>query len=323
MNKTIITLMSFALLIIVFSGCNIFPQDTDEFDFLDTVSIAIGEKLYANENLWVRLDSITEDSRCPVGMYCLVAGGVEAWFTVWVPDTLYSIKLRTDSVRSHIFVWSAQASTYWLTILNVEPDRYPDQTIKEKDYRVNFVLEEGVMAFKPNIYLYPKRKTKLSVSLDFPYGGEVTVSDPLYPTLWQDISVTSSGLINKEHEFLFYEAKLPNLWQYENGWVVQQEYLEEFFRDNMIKYGFHGKEIDDFIEYWIPRLNETPFYAIYPQHTDRINEAVPLSISKKPRSMLRLFYVIEPTDQYFKLPKPTIYDFQRKGFSLTEWGVIL
>ena len=103
MKKTITFFVYVIMLVIVFSGCNLFPLDKDQFDFRDTVSIAIGEKLYENPNLWVRLDSITEDSRCPEGAFCFAPGAVVTWFSVSTPDTLRSLMFSTDTLSSRFF----------------------------------------------------------------------------------------------------------------------------------------------------------------------------------------------------------------------------
>jgi len=323
MKKVVIFILYVIMVTIIFTGCNLKPLITDQFDLRDTVTIQVDEKLYENKNLWVRLDSIIEDSRCPEGAMCFAPGAVETWFSVWLPDTLYSIKLRTDSLKTSIFVWSSESITYWLTLIDVEPERIVDQIIAIKDYRINFVLEEGYMVYKPNIYLYPKMKTKMDVSLEFPQSGHVTISDPDYPDEWQNIKVTPCSKIDGKHDFLFYEAALPDRWQYDEGWSVKQQNLKTFSQNNLTEYGFNKREIADFTDYWIPRLKESPYYAIYPQHTAKIDEVVKLNISKTPKSILRLFYVIKDIPKHEDMSMPLIPEFERKGFTVTEWGVIL
>ena len=83
MKKIFPYLLAIILMVIIFSGCKpLFPSEYDQFDFGDTVSIAISETIYETEDLWVRLDSITEDSRCPEGIDCIWAGRVVLWITV-------------------------------------------------------------------------------------------------------------------------------------------------------------------------------------------------------------------------------------------------
>ena len=65
---------------------------------------------------------------------------------------------------------------------------------------------------KPNLYLYPEKKTKMTVTMDFPHGGKVIESDPGYPEKWQNIKVKPNGKIDKKFDFLFYECEIPDVW---------------------------------------------------------------------------------------------------------------
>ena len=180
-----------------------------------------------------------------------------------------------------------------------------------------------VVAYKPNIYLYPIEKVELTVNLKFPKGGKVIKSIPEYGKSW-NVSVASNGLINDSFTYLFYESSQPDIWQREYGWTIKVDKLDLFFRKNLSSYGFKSHEIEDFIDYWIPRLKENDYYSIYPQTNSIINKVIELNISKKPDNLLRLFYFIEgQKNSEIKLKKPIINHFERKDFFVTEWGVIL
>ncbi len=93
----------------------------------------------------------------------------------------------------------------------------------------------------------------------------------------------------------------------------------------MSELGFAGKEIQDFTEYWIPRLTTSYFYVIYPQNKYVIDSVIELNTSKEPDNILRLFYVIQETKESENpnLQKPEIEQFRREGFFISEWGVVL
>lgn len=315
--------------VLLYYGCNLFVKETNDFDLNDTVRVAIGQKLYENERLWLRLDEISHDSRCPAGMQSEPPGHVEGQFTAGGWGDTQTLAFRTDSLNSISFMVPFEGGDigggnyFILHIIEVNPLKSDSVTaIPNKDYRIDFVLESGMVAKKPNIYLYPEKTAKLDVSLFFPQGGEVIESDPQYPAQWSDVRVRPDGRINRKYDFLFYEAVLTDLWQYSEGWVVKQDMLPLFFRSNLEAYGFNENEIRDFMDYWIPLLNTAPYYAIYPQHTANVNYAVKLRISKRPDTLLRLFYVIDEVQEKFTLPEPEIPEFERSGFCVTEWGVM-
>jgi hypothetical protein len=183
----------------------------------------------------------------------------------------------------------------------------------------------GPVLMKPNIYLYPTERSQISINLSFPLGGKIITSIPAYGNGWI-VDVDTAGIINNNYEYLFYESKQPDVWQLNRGWVIKRSDLETFFKDNMLKYGFYGREIKDFLDYWIPRLIEFEYYEIYPQESNIIEKAVKLEISKTPENVLRLFYLIKGvnSDSNGKIILPgDNVKFIRKGFCATEWGLII
>ena len=186
----------------------------------------------------------------------------------------------------------------------------------------DFVFPCDIGVDKPNIYLYPEETIELDVDIVFPHGGRVTNSIPDYGDGWH-ITVEPSGVINGEYSCLFYEASVPDWGQYAVGWVVGREDLEEFFTDNMTRTGFNQKEIADFVEYWIPRLVDYPYYAIYPQYNGELEETIRLEFSVQPANIIRLIYSVRGLENSnFELPEPVVPAYSREGFTVAEWGII-
>ena len=175
---------------------------------------------------------------------------------------------------------------------------------------------------KPNIYIYPEEDAELTIKIDFPNGGRVTVSDPDYNQGW-DISVSSAGVIDDKYTFLFYECKTPNLCQYDEGWVVDREALSSFFESNLHELNFRDHELTDFLDYWIPRLNTSDKYIIYPQYSDILEEMSRIKCTPSPLNINRICYVIRKFSSELSRPKePATRMFDRAGFHIMEWGVI-
>lgn len=199
----------------------------------------------------------------------------------------------------------------------------PFQSCEPDDIDVE--CDTCVMVYKPNIYIYPEENIQLTVKLDFPLGGKIITSVPLYGAGW-NISVDTTGLIDNNFTYLFYESTQPDIWQQNAGWIINRANLEVFFRENMNIYGFYGQEIQDFIEYWIPRFINFEYYCIYPQTSELIDDAIRLSFSLEPNNLFRLFYVVkglnELPDSIFSEPEID-NQFERSGFFITEWGVVI
>jgi hypothetical protein len=202
--------------------------------------------------------------------------------------------------------------------------RFDDVEI-EQPQRIHITIMDTpfVAVKKPNIYLYPQTTRNLSVALEFPLGGSIIQSVPLYSGGW-NVSVEPFGKIDRQYDYLFYVSKIPDMYQYRTAWVVGKDTLASFFSNNLLLTGFSEREKDDFVEYWIPRLTDYPYYIIYPQFADEIGKVIRLKFSESPDNILRLFYIIKGiTHKDQMLPAPTIPRFNRTGFVVTEWGVIL
>jgi hypothetical protein len=177
-------------------------------------------------------------------------------------------------------------------------------------------------AYKPNIYIHPVKNISIDVNISFPHSGAIVTSIPLYDQGWH-INVDTTGKINHAYDYLFYESDQPDGWQYQTGWAIAADSLNDFFSQNMAEYGFSSREIGDFVEYWIPRLKIAKYYLIYPQEKEIIDRLIKVDFSLKPDHYLRLFYRVMGSDVMVNIKSHTRKStFTREGFYVTEWGVI-
>jgi len=179
---------------------------------------------------------------------------------------------------------------------------------------------DDIMVYKPNIYIYPLHQSTLSVTITFPIGGEIIESVPDYAEGWF-INVDPSGKIDNKYDYLFYESKQPDVFQYATGWCIAQTDLRQFFERNMALYNFSDSEIKDFTDYWIPLLHETKYYCIYPQTNEIVDRIIQLGFSIQPDNVFRLFYGVAGTADFKEMEEPSINPIQRNGFYIVEWGV--
>ncbi len=201
--------------------------------------------------------------------------------------------------------------------------RFNDEVKIQRHQKISFNIAPGVIVKKPNIYLYPLTTRTITVKFEFPLGGRILESIPLYSNGWT-VEVQPNGKINNQYDYLFYESINPDVYQYNSGWVVSRDTLTSFFSNNLLQYGFNEREKNDFVEYWIPLLKEHQYYYIYPQLSEIIEKVIRLNISEPPDNMLRLFFVIEGSENLDrKLQTPLIPKFNRSGFVVTEWGVVM
>jgi len=183
-------------------------------------------------------------------------------------------------------------------------------------------VEYPMVAAKPNIYLYPEEATDVAVSLEMSEGTWILASYPEYVDGWS-VSVEPDGLIDGAYDYLFYETKSEGEFQRSEGWAVPQEEVISWFEKTLFEYGFNEREVDDFISYWAENLPWEPCYAIYPQLDEEISSAVGLIVDPVPTSVLRLWLLLDESETCSALTAPQIPVFNREGFTVTEWGLII
>ena len=84
--------------------------------------------------------------------------------------------------------------------------------------------------------------------------------------------------------------------------------------------GLIEREIDDFMEFWLPIIEGSSWYAVYPQNAD---ELIALHITPAPDNVLRVLLSIRPLEQRIKMgAPPEMKPIERGGFTAVEWGVV-
>lgn len=178
---------------------------------------------------------------------------------------------------------------------------------------------------KPVIYLYPTETTKVSVKVEPQRGFSYT--DPPYNNGWEvmadpdgKLTEVSSG---KNYPYLFWEGKGGIYATPEMGWTVRRADVKKFLTSKLQEYHFSQKEIADFLEFWLPRMQEKPYYFITFLGTSEMNRLAPLEITPKPDTVIRVLMDFTPLDNPIPSKSYKISVPERKGFTVMEWGGVL
>jgi len=172
---------------------------------------------------------------------------------------------------------------------------------------------------KPAVYLYPENDMNVSVRVIV--NGQLTLTEPLYGNGW-NVSVNREGIIDGKYDYLFYEADLNKIELPEEGWVVAFDELEKWFDENLTAMGLNGKEVRQFKEYWLGDLEHANYYEIKILGNEFLEDNMRLDITPAPQTILRLNFHFKPQSVKTELRAPEIKKFERKGFTVVEWGGI-
>ena len=121
-------------------------------------------------------------------------------------------------------------------------------------------------------------------------------------------------------DYLFWEGVAWDFTaDFSEGFCVKGEDTTEFLRTVLSQMGLTPKEYNEFIVYWAPQLQNNAYNLISFQ-TENYEQMAPLNVNPAPDSMLRVYMAYKPLTEAVDIPAQTFTPFERKGFTVVEWG---
>ena len=187
-----------------------------------------------------------------------------------------------------------------------------------------YINNHSSISEKPIIYLYPKEDTQVSVKL----GNEdkITCSYPTYTSGgWNILAKPTGDLIDlnsgRNLYSLYYECDNSAQYTMKNdGFVVESEKLVEFLEEKLSILGLTEREAEEFIVYWLPRLQANRYNYIRFATIDEINQNMPLEFSTNPDTLIRVLMTYKPLEHPIDVEEQQLSTPERIGFVAVEWG---
>lgn len=196
-----------------------------------------------------------------------------------------------------------------------DPEKYARVTAKD------IAPHRFDAAEKPIIYLYPQTPTVCSVKLTL--NGALTCTYPDYENGWDNFTAYPDGTLvfpdGKEYYALYWEGVQYGDWDFSKGFCVRGEDTASFLEWALAYQGLTPREANEFIVYWLPRMQVNEYNVISFQ-TDAYTNGAVLDISPAPDSLLRVFMTYYASDAYVDIPPQEFASFIRQGFTVVEWG---
>ena len=173
---------------------------------------------------------------------------------------------------------------------------------------------------KPVIYLYPEEETEVTVRLD--YDGTLTCTYPAYEDGWT-VTAAPGGTLTDEsgqtYSYLYWEGVTRTEYDFSRGFCVPGEETAPFLEDALARLGLTRREANEFIVYWLPRMEPNPYNLISFQSAAYTDHAR-LTVTPEPDSLLRVFMAWMPLEAPADLPAQELPPFKRTDFTVVEWG---
>lgn len=235
----------------------------------------------------------------------------------------YRVQVQGNQLR----VW---ASDMPQVLQFTVPQKEVDELLTETDNRITYEKENiekpNPETAKPVIYLYPEQETKVNVQLSF--NGTLTSTYPTLPPEGWTVTAQPDGTLTDEegrsYRYLFWEGVADVDWKQDSGFLVKAEDAREFLEQSLTQLGLNELEQNDFITYWLPKLEKNGESFVTFAAEQYADNAV-LTVTPQPDSVLRVQMLISKVDDsnraaFQKLPEQELPRFEREGFVLVEWG---
>ena len=186
----------------------------------------------------------------------------------------------------------------------------------EREYsRVNNPHCRDDVAYKPMIYLYPEKETEVTVKLL--NNQFLTTTYPKYNSYWKVIAKSNGDLYDKDGKYyygLYWEGNNHKSKVQKDGFIVKGEDVASFLEEKLELLGLNERESNEFIVYWLPKLEHNKYNYIRFETIEEINEYMPLEISPTPDTVIRVLM------DFKALKEQELTVIKRVGFTVVEWG---
>ena len=240
-----------------------------------------------------------------------------------------------DSGKVTLYMWeythgvTKDIGAYFLAI-PVKLDTYQNEiniayTNEEYDNIVKYGSTQDPSSLteeKPIIYIYPKEETKVSIKML--NSSYLITSYPRYNNGWNVIAQPNGMLkeveTNRNYYGLYYEGKNHNVTMKNDGFIVKGEDTIEFLEEKLEILGLNEREINEFIIYWLPRLENNKYNYIRFETPEEIESYMPLEITPRPDTIIRVVMDYKPLNKKIEVEEQKLTFQRRDGYSVIEWG---
>ncbi|MFM1999336.1 MAG: hypothetical protein RL204_1283 [Bacteroidota bacterium] len=185
------------------------------------------------------------------------------------------------------------------------------------------VIEIQVVPLKPLIYLYPETKSEISVKLS--YRGKLAHTYPSYPEAGWKVTAEPDGTLwdekGMEYYGLFWEGETGTKLNANDGFIVAGKETAAFLEEKLAYLGLNRREANEFIMFWLPRMENNPYNLIHFSSTE-YEKSAELIITPKPETTIRVMMLTQPLSEKIQFPLQDLTSLKktRKGFTVVEWG---
>ena len=222
---------------------------------------------------------------------------------------------------------TADVAAYFLVIpvpLNIDTEEITTLITKEEAKNIEkYGSKQGpreITTDKPIIYIYPEKEMDVTVKL----GNEniLTTTYPKYNNGWT-VKASPDGTLKyngKNYYGLYWEGKNQKVDIKNDGFIVKGSDTSKFLEEKLSILGLNEREANEFIIYWLPKMEHNKYNYIRFATKEEIDSYMPLEITPKPDSVIRIIMDFKALDEKIDIQEQKLTTPQRNGYTVVEWG---
>lgn len=226
---------------------------------------------------------------------------------------------------SFLVAWGAWA---WLTKAWFIPNWFNIEILSHEKGKVSPTEHEFMWCTwgdwcKPIIYLYPTDEMEVNVKLWTPENLSHTY--PKYNSeKWRNVTAQPNGALEdidtwRKLYALYREWKSDNERNFNEWFVVAWKDTIPFLEEKLAILWLNERETEEFIVYWLPQMEDNERNLIRFETIEEQNENMPLNITPKPDTVIRVMMDWKTIDEPIDIPEQQLITPERTWFTVVEW----
>lgn len=204
------------------------------------------------------------------------------------------------------------------------------KSIKEYEYSIEIDWDrkkancDPNIAYKPILYLYPKKETNIKVN--FANEDYLTTTYPKFNKEWNVVAKPNGDLYDSKGNYyyaLYWEEKEYSNIDFTQGFYVNKENAINFLEEKLSILGLNKKERNEFIMYWLPILENNEHNLVYFELTEELQKQNELIITPQPDTLIRIRMHIKQVEKETKIKEQQLVKQERIGYTAVEWGGVI
>ena len=176
---------------------------------------------------------------------------------------------------------------------------------------------------KPIIYIYPTETIDVNIKLG--KKENLSCTYPKYYNGW-NVTANSDGTLidnnpGRKLYALYWEGRniLKDINMNE-GFCIKGEDTIKFLEEKLEILGLNEREAEEFIIYWLPKMENNKYNYIRFETIEEQNIAMPLDINPKPDTLIRIMMDWKGLENRIELKEQILTHAKRERYTVVEWG---